>query len=150
MEQLKQDLINILDNGAENKEAIKKALELEELNNKGQIKLNAELIEIFELLALIEAGEPAENKVLKAISQAMEQKKESFINFIERLNYFNDEDEISKVEAVIYDKGIYLQFESTRNNLNIFVNKLGQVIRKPVKVYEIEKVYLNRLKLKVN
>ena len=150
MEQLKQDLINILDNGAENKEAIKKALELEELNNKGQIKLNAELIEIFELLALIEAGEPVENKVLKAINQAMEQKKESFINFIERLNYFNDEDEISKVEAVIYDKGIYLQFESTRNNLNIFVNKLGQVIRKPVKVYEIEKVYLNRLKLKVN
>ena len=161
MENLKQRLINIIDSGATDKGAIKEAKKLEALNNSNKIKLNSDLIEIFELLALIEAGEPAgrnyenmsreelEQISLKALKMAIEQKKESFINFIDRMKYFTDEDSIYKYNVEFYDKGIYLKLDTTRSKLNVFVDLNNKVIRKPVKAKLLREIFINNQNIKV-
>ena len=154
METLKMDLIKILDEGIQNKKAIERAEKLEELNNQNKLALNADLIEIFELLTLVKAGEleeleSLEERAMKAIYKAIEQKKEAFEKYIYRKNYLVDEDRIDKADVVLFDSGIYLQFYSCRNELSVFVNNAGKVIRKPRKAIELERIFLNNLNISV-
>ena len=158
MERLKNELNKILDTGIINYAAIQRAKELQEKNNNNKIKLNGQLIEIFELLTLIEVDQPTdpstdpstiENKIKKAIYKAIEQKKEQFIKYIDRQVYFTNHDRLEMVEVFIYDKGIYLNFLGFRNNLNIFIDNNFKVIRKPKKLIQLERYFYNNLYIDV-
>ena len=146
--QLKGNLNQILDTNILNIEAIQKAEELEQLNIDNKIKLNSNLIEIFELLTLIKSD--VEMTIKRAIKEAIKQKKEAFEKFIERQNYFTDNDRLENVDAIFYDKGIYLKFTGTRNNLNVFINNDFKVIRKPVKALELKRIFVNNLNIEIN
>lgn len=141
--------LNEILEGAKNPQAIKQAKELEQKHMNNEIAITGEMREVFELLALIEAEETDKDKIVKAVKQAIPQKKEAFDKYIERQNYFTSETLLHTVEAEFYDKGIYLRFEGTRNNLNVFVDNAGKVIRKPVKANLIKKVYENNLGIRV-
>jgi len=148
LKELKKELNNILDTNIINHRAIAQAEELEQLNLNNKIKLNADLVEIFELLELIKAD--TDIKVKRAINSAIHQKSEAFKKFIQRQNYFTSNDRLEMLDAIIFDKGIYLKFLGTRNNLNIFVDNDFRVIRKPVKAIELEKYFYNNLHIKIN
>lgn len=148
LKQLKNDLNNILDTNIINNRAIARAEELEQLNLNNKIKLNADLIEIFELLELLKVD--TDIKIKRAINSAIHQKADAFKKFIIRENYLTSNDRLEMLDAVIYDKGIYLKFLGTRNKLNVFVDNDFKVIRKPVKALELEKYFYNNLHIAIN
>lgn len=148
--EIKMELEKMLDiEGYKNLQVVQMAKELEVRQYNNEMAMNKDLMEIFEFLALIESETNLEEKVMVALYQAMEQKKQAFDNFAIRKQYFTDDTSIDRLDAEIYNNGIYLKLDGCRCGLNVFVDRLGNVIRKPRKAILLKKqgVYFRSITL---